>query len=62
MMVVVTLIMLMVVVVMVFVVMTSNTHKILQGHVTPAKYESSHSLAMSGAGSLVEGCLTVLKI
>ena len=58
MMMVVTLIMLMVV----LVVVMSNTHKILQGHVTPAKYESSHSLAMSGAGSLVEGCLTVLKI
>ena len=52
----------MMVVMVMMVVMMSNTHKILQGHVTTAKYESSHSLAMSGAGSLVEGCLTVLEI
>ena len=49
-------------VMMVMVVMMSNTHKILQGHVTSTEYESSHSLAMSGAGCLVEGCLTVLEI
>ena len=56
------LVMVVVVVMMVMVVMMSNTHKILQGHVTSTEYESSHSLAMSGAGSLVESCLTVLKI
>ena len=45
--------MMVMVVMVVVVVMMSNTHKILQRHVTTAKYESSHSLAMSGAGRLV---------
>ena len=55
-------ILMLVMMVVMVVVMMSSTHKILQGHVTTAKYESSHSLAMSGAGSLVESCLTVLEI